>query len=170
MYKYWPQTFLNCLYVCDSPFPSPYLHLFWFILSKTMSSCTFIKNSLSVMLQWQEEHAMMENIYVERTIVGGRMMRSYLYDCNFACASLFAGKLLSAAPRDGLGESMVPIFPHGAPLGAACSCAVISILLLCYCVFPAGGRIPACNETHRKLLARRTAVAQEDKFCRCARK
>ena len=57
MYKYWPQTFLNCLYVCDSPFPSPYLHLFWFILSKTMSSCTFIKNSLSVMLQWQEEHA-----------------------------------------------------------------------------------------------------------------
>lgn len=43
MYKYWPQTFLNCLYVCDSPFPSPYLHLFWFILSKTMSSCTFIK-------------------------------------------------------------------------------------------------------------------------------
>ena len=62
MYKYWPQTFLNCLYVCDSPFPSLYLHLFWFILSKTMSSCTFIKNSLSVMLQWQEEHAMMENI------------------------------------------------------------------------------------------------------------
>lgn len=86
------------------------------------------------------------------------MMLSYLYDCNFACASLFAGKLLSAAPRDGLGESMVPIFPHGAPLGAACSCAVISIPLLCYCVFSAGGRIPACNETHRKLLARRTAV------------
>lgn len=62
MYKYWPQTFLNCLYVCDSPFPSLYLHLFCFISSKTMSSCTFIKNSLSVMLQWQEEHAMMENI------------------------------------------------------------------------------------------------------------
>lgn len=36
MYKYWPQTFLNCLYVCDCPFPSPYLYLFWFILSKTM--------------------------------------------------------------------------------------------------------------------------------------
>ena len=35
-----------------------------------MSSCTYIKNSLSVMLQWQEEHAMMKNIYVERTIVG----------------------------------------------------------------------------------------------------
>ena len=85
-------------------------------------------------------------------------MRSHLYDCNFACASLFAGKLLSATPRDGLGESMVPIFPHGAPLGAACSCAVISGLLRCYCVFPAGGRIPACNDAHRKLLARRTAV------------
>ena len=85
-------------------------------------------------------------------------MRSHLYDCNFACASLFAGKLLSATPRDGLGEGMVPIFPHGAPLGAACSCAVISGLLHCYCVFPAGGRIPACNEAHRKLLARRTAV------------
>ena len=85
-------------------------------------------------------------------------MRSHLYDCNFACASLFAGKLLSATPRDWLGEGMVPIFPHGAPLGAAYSCAVISGLLRCYCVFPAGGRIPACNEAHRKLLARRTAV------------
>ena len=66
-------------------------------------------------------------------------MRSHLYDCNFACASLFAGKLLSATPRDGLGEGMVPIFPHGAPLGAACSCAVISGLLHCYCVFLPGG-------------------------------
>lgn len=80
------------------------------------------------------------------------------HDRNFTCAGVFAGKLLSAVPRDGLGKGVVPVFSHGAPLGAARGGAGIFGLLCCHCVFSARGRISARNETRRQLLARRAAV------------